>query len=654
MAKIKSSSVTKLTFLYVSSITCVILSFLLSVLIAPSESPLQIEWLYSIFKNLSTYLSVFSWQQANHWSIFLFVVVFVFLVCFIGFSLRRKSESLISFNPRFLVTFVICTTLFLFTLFPSNLGWSMIIYLSLGSLAVLIMVTGVSIFLFASQITNNHSCIECLKLFALRNFFFKVSPIIFLGVLFIIEFILTNITSYFIFDNLPHIVDSIAQLFQGIIFSKGHLYASSPEYPEFFQMTHMIVNGKWYSQYPPGHSFFLMLGVLIDMPWIINPLFGSLTVVLLYFLGKEIYNEKIGRIASLLGVLSPFILFMSSEYMNHVSALFFFSLFLLCFYKTINRLNLKYSIVAGIAFGILCNIRPFTAASLSLPFIIYGVFLLSQNPKTFTKPFALMCLFSILFVLLLLVFNWLTNGNPFVFGYEALRGSEALPGFGRSGWGPKHTPLRGVSLSLDSLNALNVYLFEWPIPSLFFVYILLNSGSKKNWDFLLLFSFLSLAAAHFFYWYQDLCFGPRFYFEATVPLIILTARGLSVIPVVVRKVLKLRFRKNEIRLIILSVLFFCYFNAIAGNLPVLIKLYSNNYWGVNTKAVKDFEKLNIDNAIVFVQKYEGFFVKNSPLFDKDIIFARDLGGKNRLLMQMYPQYSYYLLSENGLFSMKKK
>ena len=88
-------------------------------------------------------------------------------------------------------------------------------------------------------------------------------------------FVLTNVISWFVFDHIPHVQDTVAQLFQAKLFAAGKLYLPSPPLPQFFDLMHVINDGRWYSQYPPGHPLLLLLGVLIHAPWIINPLLGA-------------------------------------------------------------------------------------------------------------------------------------------------------------------------------------------------------------------------------------------------------------------------------------------------------------------------------------------------------------------------------------------
>jgi len=64
------------------------------------------------------------------------------------------------------------------------------------------------------------------------------------------------------------------------------------------------------------------------------------------------------------------------------------------------------------------------------------------------------------------------------------------------------------------------------------------------------------------------------------------------------------------------------------------------------KAVK---KQGIKNAVVFTRSYYGSVLPaNSPNFDGDIIYVRDLGFKNRLMMEYYPERRHYLADGSNI------
>jgi hypothetical protein len=521
---------------------------------------------------------------------------------------------------------------------------SVVVYLLLGLYGVVFLLWGV------------YPLVTDMKVWErLRVKFFAWKLPYFLGVLFFIEFFLTNWISYFVFEHIPHIQDSIAQVFHGMIFALGKLTVPSPPMSEFFDFTHIINIGRWYSQYPPGHSFLMMLGVLANAPWIVNPLIGSLTIVLFYFLGKELYGDAVGRIAALLGLFSPFILFMSSEFMNHTSALFFFSLFVLFFARTVRTAKILPAVLAGVSLGWLVNIRPFSAGALALPFFVYGAQILRSRFSSYKVPLLAFGVTLFLFVCILLGFNYLTNGHPFLFGYQVLYGEKVMPGFGRGAWGDPHTPAHGIHQTLSNFVGLNKYLFEWPIPSLVFVMILFASMKINRWDVLLLLSLLSLAFSYLLYWFQDWCFGPRFIYEATCGVILLTARGMVRLPYVVKNILGRSISVRRIYGLTICVVLFCTSVGLLSNIPALVRVYSSSYWSVNGKVLKAVQQRGLHKAIIFTKSYYGSVVTaNSPLLERDVIYVRNLDDLNKQFMDQFPGYRYYLAQDDRIVEIRPR
>ena len=531
---------------------------------------------------------------------------------------------------------------FIFTLKPTAQGMRIVLYLTFGSMGLLFSLVGIYPLVVWLGKYRIGSVVRGI-VGNVSSFLYEADIKYFLGAIFIIAFAATNLGSYFIFEHIPHIQDSLDQVFHGKIFSIGKLTVPSHKYKEFFDFTHMINDGKWYSEYPPGHSFLMMLGIFLGMPWIINPLMGSLSIALFYFIGKEIYDEKTGRIAALLGLFSPFIIFMSSEFMSHGSALFFISLFILFFAKTVKRGRFYQPLIAGTALGMALNGRPMTAFAVSIPFIVYAAILLIKNFRMRIVRFSIMVVTVCAFIGMLLLFNYLTTGDPLVFGYEAKWGKGHNPGFGHSGWGEPHTPSKGLRQNLNNLNAFNKYLFEWPIPCLIFVFLLFASMTRNKWDYILISSFWALSIAYFFYWFQDWCFGPRFMYSASVMAILLTARGILRTPELINGVLGLKTSSGRIKGVVGAVVIVCIIIGLSFQIRPLVRLYSNSYWGVNASVLKAVKREKIKNAVVFVRSYYGSVLPaTSPLFDGDIIYVRDLVMKNRLMMDYYPDRKHYI------------
>jgi len=608
--------------------------------------PTNVETLGSVYQNVTVKFPIIHHSiTLSGGYVFLFAL-FLLILLAIASSLARKKFVDIIRSPRQLVSIIIPLALFIFILYPTVDGLPIVIYLTFSGIGLLFMLFGLYPVLnwLGRKIPQVSGIWK-----TICDVFYNLRPCYFMILAFAIPFIVTNICSYFIFGHVPHVQDNIDQVFHAKIFLKGHLTVPSHQYKEFFDFTHNINNDKWYSEYPPGHTFMLMLGLLVGAPWIINPLLGSGAIVLFYLIGRELFDEKSGRLASLLGILSPFIIFISSEFFSHATALFYISLFALFFIKTVTKpFKFYYPLIAGISFGVCLNARPYTAVGVAIPYAIYTIYLIIRHPKTYILRFAIMFVSFALLAGVLLGFNYLTNGNPFLFAYEVLHGKEHNPGFGHSAWGPPHTPLKGLIQDLNDLNALNKYLFEWCIPSTFFVLIFFVGGKQNKWDYLLISSVFSLPFVYFFYWYQGWCFGPRFAYESTLPLILLTARGILHTP----EIMQDRFNcKNATmqRIYVNLTIIFCVIIAMSVNVPVLVKQYSNSYWGVNTDVQRAVKREKINNAVVFVGSYYGsVLAENSPLLDSSIIYVRDLGIKNKQMMAYYPDRRYYLANGSDI------
>jgi hypothetical protein len=495
-------------------------------------------------------------------------------------------------------------------------------------------------------------------------------------------FLIANFVSWVAFQHAPHIQDSVNYVLQARIFASGHVWLKPTWSDYFFSYSAVINDGVRYSTIATfAHPLLLLPAVMIGIEWIVNPLLGGLAIVALYFLGRELYDERIARISALLGVFSPFLSFMSSEYMNHVPALLFMTLFLLFFMRTVRGPGIINPLIGGAVLGFALNIRPLTAFAIALPAAVYGFYLLFRPARiahdTRTRligRFAIFALPAVIGLGLFYFYNYLLTGDPGMSGYKAygildLHHKNWGLGFGIRGWEGwgAHTPLRGLIQTGNNLNGLNKYLFETPIPGLLPAALLFVTLAAGFADYLLLSIFISLAGAYVFYWYQDLCFGPRFMFEGLTAILLLTARGLVTFP---RFVVEFARppppdpglsspdpRRVRARRATLATTVFCALTALCVGIPQQLGVYSNRYWGVDGNFRRAVQRYNISNALVFMDvdsppDYDNFYGSgyqaNSLDFLGPVIYARDQGEDNYVLMKRLPGRRYYFASPGAL------
>lgn len=468
----------------------------------------------------------------------------------------------------------------------------------------------------------------------------------FLIVSFLAFLVLNSLLSYTVRQHLPDNIDSVAQFFQAKLFLQGKLYTTPPPLQEFF--THpflMPFNNKWYSLYTPAHPFFLALGLLFGMPWLVNPLLTSLSLIFIYQIAQRLYDNKTACLATTLLIVSPFATFYASGFMNACTSLFFTTLFLLYLIKSEQETKFINPFLCGLFLGGMANTRPFTGIAIAFPLAVRWFYLTWREPKNYWKKLSLIIAGSLIGITIIFTYNYLTNGDPFLFGQQAFdkfcaRGVKSL-GFGKSHWGTVHTVFRSIVHILNRVNQLNGQLFGWFIPSLSFIFAFwLISSKKTTWDYLHLIIISSLIFAHFFHF----SFKMRYMYALLPFFTILTARGITVLseklPCFFKGISATKLKGSLYVLIII-----CFLYNVSAN--ILPDLFSSA--GKEKNQIYNMVKAQgLKNALVFVEGgfagwgiYTRGFVHNSPTLDDEVVYALDLSEKNQQLMRHYPNRAYY-------------
>ena len=178
------------------------------------------------------------------------------------------------------------------------------------------------------------------------------------------------------------------------------------------------------------------------------------------------------------------------------------------------------SIVCATALGVALLCRPYTTAWIA---ISMGIAAIVMRKQLSIRHILIGAVPLIAAGLAFLAYNAATTGHPLLFGYIAAHGKEHLPGFHQDPWVEQpHTIIQGVKYLIGNLNGLNYYLFQWPVPSLFFVVLYLAFGKKETWDWVLVGWMISLFVGHIFYFFSSYYLGPRFVYETLPAVILLT------------------------------------------------------------------------------------------------------------------------------------
>lgn len=477
--------------------------------------------------------------------------------------------------------------------------------------------------------------------------------------------VFTSLFSSVVFEHTPHIHDEISYLFQARLFASGRLTVPSPCARDFFDFPHMINNGRWHSMYTPGHPFLLAGGVLLGVPWLINPLLAALTIILFYALGLEIYDRKTGVLAALLGAASIWFLLMSSTLMSHTSSLFFASFFLLFLVRSLKSPSILNGLLAGVGLGAMATIRHYNALIFAFPFLLAYAFKSLPDLKRRMGNILAAAGATALFLTAFGVYNQLTNGSPFRMGHSVVFGERILPGFGNRGVsGNPFTPLHGWENTLDYVKALSRDLFGWPLTSLWALLPLVifkRSAEERRKDLILAAGVLSMLVGLFFFWGTLVTIGPRLIFEAVVLLVLLSARGVLEFVRFCQMRLKLgartvRVLTSGLLLIFIGYAFFVRFPRWVWPKDTGYPLdnIGHDLAGTSPAIGRTLQRLGLDRSIVFLRVlctpnryyplgvWSSGFIFDDPDLKSDLIFARDKGPDDARLMDCHPDRRFYL------------
>jgi hypothetical protein len=318
-------------------------------------------------------------------------------------------------------------------------------------------------------------------------------------------------------------------------------------------------------------------------------------------------------------------------------------------------------------------------------------------------PFAVLAGIALAGISLLLLYNWGTTGSPTKFGYTELYGPSHGLGFGKGSWGPPHTLARGLGAAWFQVRHLDARLFEWPLPSLLGLLdprlskwplsslwpilpalLVPRSASRvrraslgRRW--LLASVPVSLLGVYVFYWYQDQCFGPRFVYEAVGPLLALVGVGVWIVSDRLGSWIgrgRAVWGRRVPGVLLFAVLFL---SAGMVRWPALFRepafavgrppeskqrqasyfaYFGREYWGVSPYLGNLVDKTIHGRALVFTRfaeqrqneplplRYLWFgsaFARQRPDLDQvRVIYARDLGEKDRELIARFPDRRAYL------------
>lgn len=473
-----------------------------------------------------------------------------------------------------------------------------------------------------------------------------------------IFFTLTCALSGALFSHIPHVTDSQAQYIQSKIFANGMIAAPAHTWQPFFNTLYMGSGGQnYYSFYPPGHAMLLAIGQLFGKPWIINPALGALSLIATYYLCRELAAPATARLSAILVMLSPFIVFMSSEYMNHATALLLLTLFVLFYIRILKYQKTQDALYLGLSAGYLILTRPQVFIAIGIFYIFHILYLLLKEPKTYLRLLSISFVASLPFIAFQLYYNQQTAGDFLQSGYNTMFNNN----INSVTWAFILLPLletlqierllglldRQISSLGGQIGTLNRELFCWPIIAPPLILCLFIAKAEKSYTWILAGTFFTTCLWLFItYPGWNNLFGPRYLYETSSLLIIMFAMAIHRLPLVIRKAFSIRVALSSWRgMSYIAVVVLCILG-LQEQTKKLYTKYSNNYWEGNatySQIASAVEK----PAIVFnsIKQFRYVSFNMPPSDDAPVIYVNDLGERNKQLMIYYSDRNAYKIHD---------
>lgn len=437
----------------------------------------------------------------------------------------------------------------------------------------------------------------------------------------------------------PNSGDEYAYLVSATLFAQGRLHVTSPEPRAFFDVSHVVNDGRFYGKYPPGWPVVLSLFVRLGAPWLANLLLGLTTLVVIDCLARRHFSQAVANVTAVLSIACPFLVFNSASLFSHPLCLLCLALTTWAFLECqIDPNKRRWFVGLGSGLGFAFLTRPINAIVAGTVLGAFSLVRIDLRWSTFWRRIFLIaapCL--LLHIAAFLVYNQSTTGDWLVQPFARYDPTDTF-GFHRE-------PISLVDRLNQNVLQRIIQLQYWaPFLPLIAVTVFLPGRSSRidpKQVLLLLLPLIALLAFIPYWGDGGNQYGPRYLYETLFALLLLSAGAI------------VRFQSVGIWLILLVVVF--NFRAMT-DARTLFKAQVRERMTLFDLV----EASKLENAVVFVGSPSGTMdpgdlIRNGTRFDGPVIFARDRDRDNEKLLARFPERAGYRFTyhpRSGLGSLR--
>jgi hypothetical protein len=363
---------------------------------------------------------------------------------------------------------------------------------------------------------------------------------------------LTLLCQQYLYGFTTRSPDDATYLLQARLFAAGRLFAPDVPHREFYQFRFCLhEGGRWFGIFPPGWPAVLAVGVLLHLPYLVNPILGVALVLLTYGLARELAPERplCARLAVALAVLSAARVVQSATLLSHMLGAVCTAAALLGALRGLRQGRARPWLLAGLALGLQADARLLNAFALGVPMAVLAVVFAVRHrraPRRVLAGLGALALSAGLLGGLHLAYNHGVTGDALTFPQRRYfartepRANCSDPGFGAdriclhehppalSPALPRHDfrPAHAVVLTRARLD---YYSREVAGGALLFAFLLagLLARSTRRGASVCALAYGSLWVAYAFFYHHGITFGARYYFEASACVWVGIALGMA-------------------------------------------------------------------------------------------------------------------------------
>lgn len=315
--------------------------------------------------------------------------------------------------------------------------------------------------------------------------------------------------------------DEFAYVWQAAAFAEGQVTAESPQPAAAFKQNHLgDAENLRFSRYPPGWPLLLAAGTLAGLPGLVNPLLAALALAGIHRLAYSWAGPRAALWGALLVGTTPFFLLNAGSYHSHPSCLFALTGLALSLAWASERPGALPLLLGGASFGLAVLIRPYTALLIGLPLVIgLGVPIvrnLRAVKRSVWPAITWFALGGVPSIVLLMIVNVSATGSWWALAWNRFDATEGSA-FGSY----DHTLVRGLKTAVRLCLEGVVYTSVIALPL-----VLATRGQVFAHRRLLWLLLFAPVAGYVFWWSSGgNRYGPRFYFEALLPMTLLVGIG---------------------------------------------------------------------------------------------------------------------------------